>query len=204
MVERHTPPNHHAGYPGFAGVGGLVAALSMTIGRKGDARLAVQLSGLGSGDAVVDIGCGPGVAVRYAARLGAMVTGVDPASVMLRVARLLTRRPARVRYIKGTAETIPLPEASASVVWSIATVHHWSDIDCGLREVRRVLLPGGRLVAIERSAQPEARGHASHGWTEKQAIAFADRCREHGFSDVHLERTTIGRRSTVSVIATCP
>lgn len=56
--------DNHAGYPGFAGVGGLVAALGMAFGRNGDARLAVQLSGLGSGDAVVDVGCGPGLAAR--------------------------------------------------------------------------------------------------------------------------------------------
>ncbi len=68
MDEQQAPPNHHANYPGFAGVAGLIAALSMAFGRKGDARLAVRLSGMGSGDMVVDIGCGPGVAVRYAAR----------------------------------------------------------------------------------------------------------------------------------------
>jgi ubiquinone/menaquinone biosynthesis C-methylase UbiE len=199
--EQHAPPNHHADYPGFSGVGGIIAALSMAFGRKGDAQLAVQLSDMRSGDRVVDVGCGPGVAVRYSARLGATVTGVDPAPVMLRVARLLTRSSAKVRYTKGAAEEIPLPEDSASIVWSIATVHHWSDIDTGLREVRRVLLPGGRLVAMERRAEPGARGHRSHGWTDEQATAFADRCREHGFTDVRLERATIGRRSTVSVVA---
>jgi ubiquinone/menaquinone biosynthesis C-methylase UbiE len=113
----------------------------MAFGRKGDAQLAVRLSGMGSGDRVVDIVCGPGVAVRYAARLGATVTGVDPAPVMLRVARLLTRRAAKVPYVEGTAEAIPLPDGSASIVWSIATVHHWSDLDAGLREVRRVTEP---------------------------------------------------------------
>jgi ubiquinone/menaquinone biosynthesis C-methylase UbiE len=176
----------------------------MAFGRKSDAQLAVRLSGMESDDRVVDIGCGPGVAVRYAARQGATVTGVDPAPVMLRVARLLTRRRTKVRYLAGAAEAIPLPDGSASVVWSIATVHHWSDVDAGLREVRRVLLPGGRLVAMERRAQRGARGHASHGWTEEQAAAFADRCREHGFTDIHLERATIGRRSTVTVITRAP
>jgi ubiquinone/menaquinone biosynthesis C-methylase UbiE len=173
----------------------------MAFGRKGDAQLAVRLSGMASGDRVLDLGCGPGVAVRYAARLGAMVTGVDPAPIMLRTARLLTSRSAKARYAKGTAEDIPLSEGSASVVWSIATVHHWSDIEFGLREVRRVLLPGGRLVALERRVEPGARGHGSHGWSDGQATAFADRCREHGFTDVRLERATMGRRSTISVVA---
>ena len=201
MQDSHAPPNHHADYPGFAGVAGLVAALSMVFGRKGDAELAVRLSQMGPSDIVVDIGCGPGVAVRYAARLGATVFGVDPTPVMLRVARLLTRPRARVRYLDGAAETIPLPDVSASVVWSIATVHHWSDIDAGLLEVRRVLLCGGRLVAMERRAQPGAQGHQSHGWTDEQVMVFADRCRKHGFINVHLERAAIGRRSTVSVVA---
>jgi ubiquinone/menaquinone biosynthesis C-methylase UbiE len=176
----------------------------MAFGRKADAQLAVRLSGAKSDDVVVDVGCGPGVAVRYAAGLAVMVTGVDPASVMLRLARLLTRRPTNVRYIEGVAEAIPLSDDSASIVWSIATVHHWSDIDAGLREIRRVLLPGGRMVAIERTAQPGSRGHASHGWTDEQATAFADRCRALGFTDAHLERTTVSRRSTVSVIASSP
>ncbi|HEX6417129.1 MAG TPA: hypothetical protein VFZ77_01485 [Acidimicrobiales bacterium] len=55
------PPNSHADHPGF------------------DADLAISLTGTGPGDDVVDIGCGPGVAVRRAAaRGGASVTGVDP------------------------------------------------------------------------------------------------------------------------------
>jgi ubiquinone/menaquinone biosynthesis C-methylase UbiE len=204
VEQQHAPPNHHADHPGFAGVVGLVAALSMAFGRQGDAQLAGRLSRLGSGDTVVDLGCGPGAAVRYAARTGAVATGIDPAPVMLRVARLLTTRSATVQYLQGSAEVIPVPEGSASVVWSIATVHHWSDVDAGLREIRRVLISGGRLVAMERTAQPGARGHQSHGWTDEQASAFADQCRAHGFSDVRLERNTTGRRSTVSVIARAP
>ena len=200
MIEPHTSPNHHADYPGFAGLAGLFAALSMAFGRKGDARLAVRLSGLGSGDTVMDIGCGPGVAVRYAARLGATAIGVDPAPVMLRVARFLTRHRARVRYVEGVAEAIPLPDRSTSIVWSLATVHHWHDLEAGLREAHRVLLPGGRLVAIERQTRPGSSGHASHGWSEDQANAFMDRCRQHGFADVRVERTTTGHRSTFSVV----
>jgi ubiquinone/menaquinone biosynthesis C-methylase UbiE len=204
VIEPTSVPNHHADYPGFSGLAGLVAALSMVVGRDGDARLAVRLSGVGSGDVVVDIGCGPGVAVRYAARLGASVTGVDPAPVMLRVARLLTRRSEQVRYVEGAADALPVPDDSASTVWSIATVHHWSDLDAGLREACRVLRSGGRLVAIERRTLPHARGLASHGWTDAQADTFADRCREHGLVDVRVEHNTSGRRSTVSVIATAP
>src|SRR5207244_5069284 len=134
----------HADHAGCSGLVGLVAALSMVVGRDRDARLAARLSSVQSGDVVVDIGCGPGVAARHAARLGAGVTGVDPAPVMLRVARLLTRRSEPVRYVEGAAEALPAADGSASVVWSLATVHHWIDLDAGLREARRVLRSGGR------------------------------------------------------------
>jgi len=158
-TEQSCVPNHHAHYPGFAGPAGFLAAASMVLGGEGNARLAVHLSELAAGDAVADIGCGPGTAARRAARAGASVVGVDPAPVMLRVARLLTRRSARpVRYAEGSAEALPLPDSSVSVAWSIASVHHWADLDAGLHEARRVLQPGGRLVAIERLTRPGAKG----------------------------------------------
>ena len=129
------PPNHHAHHPGFSGVGGLVAALGFSVGRDPDAALAVDLAAVGPGDRVVDIGCGPGVAVRHAAAAGATsVVGLDPAPVMIRVARLTSafRRRAGVRYLEGAAEALPLDDASATVVWSLSTVHHWHDLDRGL------------------------------------------------------------------------
>ena len=200
-----SPPNHHADYPGFAGLTGFIAAASMALGGQDDARLAVRLSGIAAGDTVADIGCGPGTAARHAARLGASVTGVDPAPVMLRLARLLTRPSAQaVRYVQGSAEALPLPDASVSAAWSIACVHHWADLDAGLDEARRVLKPGGRLVAIERLTQPGATGLASHGWTAEQAGAFAGRCRAHGFTGTTTSQQRGGRRTTVSVTATAP
>src|SRR6516164_7309047 len=97
-------PNHHAHYPGFAGPTGFLAAASMVLGGEGNARLAERLSELAPGNAVADIGCGPGTAARRAARLGASVVGIDPAPVMLRLARFLTRRSNHaVRYAQGSA-----------------------------------------------------------------------------------------------------
>lgn len=124
---------------------------------------------------------------------------------MLRLARLLTWRSThQVRYVEGSAEALPLPGSAASVAWSIASVHHWADLDAGLREARRVLKPGGRLVAIERLTRPGATGLASHGWTAEQASAFADRCLAHGFTNARTNRHGGGRRAKVSVRATAP
>jgi ubiquinone/menaquinone biosynthesis C-methylase UbiE len=84
-------------------------------------------------------------------------------------------------------------------------VHHWRDLDAGLREVRRVLRTGGRLVAIERHTHPDATGIASHGWTTEQAEEFARVLREQGFRDTHVEPPRrSGRRDVIAVVATAP
>jgi hypothetical protein len=62
----------------------------------------------------------------------------------------------------------------------------------------------GRLVAIERRTWAGARGHASHGWTDEQATAFADLCHEHGFIQAEIARHQDGRRTTLSVTARIP
>ena len=199
MTMPEAVPNHHAHHAPFSGAVGAVAALSMIFGREDDARLAIELSGLQPGDVVVDVGSGPGAAVRRAARAGAVAIGVDPADVMLRTARLLTRR--GVSYRKGSAESLPVDDGVAQVVWSIATVHHWRDVDAGLAEVRRVLAPGGRFVAIEHKTGRGAHGHAGHGWTTEQAGALAARCEALGLIDACVDEHPEIRRPALSVTA---
>lgn len=192
-------PNHHAGHPGFSGVGGLLIGVTMVVGGGRMARLAAELARPARGDHVVDVGCGPGTAARVAARRGAAVTGVDPAVVMLSLARRLTRRGVVIAWTDGTAESLPLPDGSATIVWSLASVHHWPDLHQGLAEVRRVLAVGGRWLAVERKVRPTATGLASHGWTLSQANAFAQLCRDAGFGDVSVEPRRHRRRSWLAV-----
>jgi ubiquinone/menaquinone biosynthesis C-methylase UbiE len=196
-------PNHHAHHRGFTGLPGTLAALSMAFGRTGDARLAVELTGLRPGEHLVDLGCGPGAASRYAARRGARVTGVDPAPVMLDMARRLTRRAPGVTFVEGTADAIPVADASVDAAWALATVHHWPDLEPSLREVARVLEPGGRFLAAERLTSEGATGLASHGWTPEQAEVFATLCCDAGFDDLRIA-THAGRRTLISVLARRP
>ena len=133
-------------------------------------------------------------AAREAARRGAQVWGVDPAPVMLRLARLLTVRGGGVTWLDGAAEALPLPDAAATVLWSLATVHHWPDLAGGLAEAFRGLARGGRLMAIERRRGPGATGAASVGWTDEQAQSFADSCVAAGFVDPHVATRHAGRK----------
>jgi len=197
-------PNHHADHPGFSGASGTLLALVFALGRGRAARVAADLAGVRPGDRVVDVGCGPGTALRIASRRGATAVGVDPAPVMLRVARLLTRPGRRIRWQPGVAEDLPVDDGSATVVWSLATVHHWQDVGAGLAEAHRVLRPGGRLLAVERRIQPDAEGRASHGWVDAQADAFAAACRQAGFAEVAVSTHRIGQGDQLAVAAVRP
>lgn len=203
MSEDVLAPNHHGHHPGFSGFRGLVAAVAFTRGREPDAALAVRLAGLTAGDRLVDVGSGPGVAARRAASLGAEVVAVDPAPVMLRIGCLVNRA-KRLRYAHGSAQALPVADGWASVVWSLATVHHWPDIDGALAEVCRVLAPAGRLVVIERHVADGAHGLASHGWTPAQADAFAARCEACGLSPTIDQHTDGNRGAALSVVALSP
>ncbi len=193
-------PNHHHNHPGFSGLTGLLIGLSFAFGRNQTGEWAADLAGVTTGDVVVDVGCGPGNAARVASKRGATAVGVDPADVMLRLARLFSLG-RKVSFRKGTAEHIPVDDSQATVVWSLATVHHWADLEAGLNEVRRVLKPGGRFVAIEAATEHGAMGQASHGWTDDQAERFSEMCRDHGFTDVRIERRTADRRPRLAVFA---
>jgi ubiquinone/menaquinone biosynthesis C-methylase UbiE len=194
MTDSPTPAvNHHADHAGFAGVTGLVAGLGMLVMGRGYARLAVDLASVSDADRVVDIGCGPGGAVRAAAQRGAKVVGVDPAPVMLRLANAVTGYRSGITWSPGSAEELPLPSGWATVVWSLKTVHHWKDVTAGLAELRRVLAPAGRFLVMERRVRPEATGLASHGWTEQQAESFAVQCRAAGFERVRIDQHPDGR-----------
>jgi SAM-dependent methyltransferase len=192
--------NHHADHPGFAGLNGALMAVLFAVRGGTRARLIADLAEVRPGDHVIDIGCGPGNAVREAAARGARATGVDPSSVMLTVARLLTgRRRSSIAWVEAPVEAIPVDDGTATVVWSVACVHHWADVESGLAEVHRVLAPGGRLLAVERRTVVGATGVASHGWTDEQAEVFAAACRAAGFADVEVTTGSAGEMAALIV-----
>ncbi|WP_421874312.1 class I SAM-dependent methyltransferase [Mycolicibacterium wolinskyi] len=175
--------NHHADHPGFSGVTGVLFGVMFMLVGRAKAKLAARVADVSPADHVVDVGCGPGTAARVAARSGARVTGVDPSAAMLRVAGFVTRK-GDIAWREGTAEDVPVEDGTATVVWALATVHHWQDVDKAVGEAHRVLSPGGRLIAIERQSPVGATGLASHGWTQQQAESFAALCRDTGFDNV--------------------
>ena len=101
-------------------------------------------AGIGVGTHVLDLAAGTGKLTRRLVELGASVTAVEPVAAM-RV-QLETVLPG-VEVVDGTAEEIPVDDASVDVV-AVAQAFHWFDAPVALREIARVLRPGGRLVLL--------------------------------------------------------
>jgi SAM-dependent methyltransferase len=93
---------------------------------------------------VVDLGAGTGKLTRSLVALGHRVTAIEPLPEMLEL--LVTAAPGAFDLL-GSAEVIPLPDASADVITS-AQAFHWFDHAVALPEIARVLRPHGRLALV--------------------------------------------------------
>ena len=94
------------------------------------------------GSRVVDLAAGTGLLSRRFVAMGADVVGVEPASNMRAV---LGKRVPEVRVVDGTAESIPLDDASVDAVVVANAFHHFAP-EAAFAEIRRVLRPGGILA----------------------------------------------------------
>jgi len=104
---------------------------------------------------VLDVGCGQGIDVYRYALAGARATGVDltPRHVELAEAHLAAMG-LEAEVVQGDAEALPFEDASFDRVSSNGVLHHTPDMPAALREIRRVLVPGGeaRVIVYNRSS----------------------------------------------------
>ncbi|WP_323990384.1 class I SAM-dependent methyltransferase [Pseudomonas canadensis] len=93
---------------------------------------------------VIDLGAGTGKFTRLLSTLAPTLIAVEPVAAM---GAQLTKLLPDVRLVNGTAESIPLPAASADAV-VCAQAFHWFSTEAALAEIHRVLKPGGRLGLV--------------------------------------------------------
>lgn len=177
---------------------------------------------------VVDLGAGTGIASAAMARRGWRVTAVEPGEPMLAALRARAAREALdVTAVQGTAERTGLPDASADLA-TAAQAFHWFDHLAAVREMARVVRPGGGIALFwnlrdeSRSALLEEYGRLLRGYRIREDLRGPGRhpdtrrwiARAGGFAPseflqvAHVQRTTpeefIGLVFTASYVRTAP
>lgn len=118
-------------------------------------------AGVQAGDRVLDVACGTGAltlaAAERAGPTGAVV-GLDANPEMLAVAR---RKSGAIEWIEGMAESLPLPDRSFAAVVSQFGLMFFKDRPAALREMMRVLQPGGRLAVAVCDAVENSPGYSA-------------------------------------------
>ena len=141
-------------------------------------ELQAVLEWLGSlrGSRLLDLGCGKGRLVRALGALGAEVVGTDPTWAMLKPARL-----AGGSYVQSSATGLPFREGSFDGVICVEVIEHIPDVDRALREIARVLKPGGRAILIDKN--PAGIGY--HGFSPNWLYKWMQERRGHWFYPRH-------------------
>jgi len=111
----------------------------------------VDRAALAAGEHVVDIGCGTGPATRLAARrlagTGRLIgLDIDPVRIVL-AGKLAAQEELAIEWLEGSALDLPFDDGTFDAALCCLTLQFLPDRAKGLREIRRVLKPGGRLAA---------------------------------------------------------
>ncbi|SFP29757.1 Methyltransferase domain-containing protein [Amycolatopsis arida] len=151
-------------------------------------RWAVRLLDVQPTDRVIELGCGPGVAISALVTRASrgLVVGVDHSQVMIRQARRRNRaaiRAGRVRLMHLPVEKLSISDGPFDAALAVNTVGMWPDPTARLRELARLLRPGGRIAVV---SQPRCPG-ATAATSAAAAKELAGQLTEAGFERLRTE-----------------
>jgi ubiquinone/menaquinone biosynthesis C-methylase UbiE len=116
---------------------------------------ACRVAGTGSGDLVLEVGCGSGQLTRSLAGRGLRVTALEPGTNLISLARQNLEGAGEVEFVNAQFERAPLPRERFLAVFS-ASAFHWVDPDVSWRRAADVLVPGGTLALVQYFGMAEA------------------------------------------------
>jgi SAM-dependent methyltransferase len=171
--------------PAGSAAGWLMGHRSSNVRRN---RWAVDLLAVEPTDRVLELGCGPGVAIAALAGRATrgLVVGVDHSQVMIRQARRRNAaaiRAGRVRVIHAPVERLKLTAGPFDAALAVNTVGMWPEPTAQLRDIGRLLRPGGRIALVSQPRCPGATAATSAAAAEELAARLSDA----GYEDPRIE-----------------
>ncbi len=168
-------------------------------------HFAVELLEIQPADRILEIGCGPGVALQVATKraTSGLVVGVDHSELMIQQAAARNDRQirsGRLELHRSGVSSLPFPDESFDKVFAVNSYHIWPAPETDLAEVRRVLRPGGTLLLCLRKALAKSRKWSAPGLTDEQVDAMGRLLQRLEWHDVRREHRNVGR-DAVCVLA---
>ena len=123
---------------------------SMEKGHRPVGEQAIAQMRISSDARVLDVGCGSGWASRILAEyaFNGRVTGIDISDEMIRVARESSQSQTNVDFEIASAEQLPFSDHEFTHAFSMESLYYYRNIPKALKEIHRVLKPGGLFVAV--------------------------------------------------------
>lgn len=151
-------------------------------------RWAVKLLDIQATDRVIELGCGPGVAIAALADRATrgLVVGVDQSEVVIDQARWRNRaaiRDGRVHLVHAPVERMQVTGGPFDAALAVNTVGMWPEPTTRLREIGGMLRPDGRIAVV---SQPRCPG-ATAATSAAAADSLAGRLADAGFVDLRVE-----------------
>ena len=142
---------------------------SMEKGHRPIGEQAIELMNIPSNARVLDVGCGSGWATRLMAEKaeGGRVVGIDIADEMISIARDTSAQFSNVEFRVASAEKLPFQDREFSHAFSMESLYYYADVLVALKEIKRVLEPGGLFVTVidlYKENQP------SHQWIDQLKV----------------------------------
>ena len=141
----------------------------MEKGHRPIGEQAIELMNIPSNARVLDVGCGSGWATRLMAEKaeGGRVVGIDIADEMISIARDTSAQFSSVEFRVASAEKLPFQDREFSHAFSMESLYYYADVLVALKEIKRVLEPGGLFVAV---IDLYEENQPSHQWIDQLKV----------------------------------
>ena len=146
-------------------------AEGMEAGHAPAARMAFERLKLGPAGRYLDIGCGDGYTVRWAAAAAPQgrAVGLDASAEMIALARRLSSGLSNLEFVTGGFPETDLPAGPFDAVFSMEVFYYLADLDAAMKKVHDLLRPGGRFACV---VDFYGENKASHSWPADLGVSM--------------------------------